>query len=81
MRMISAHKRSGGLLADTVQVLPMGRYLHPQRESGLHRKVLADEWLRRRVYEIEQERASGRCSTKEFQWGSYCGIMSARLRT
>ena len=30
---------------------------------------------------IEQERASGRCSTREFQGGSYCGIMSAQPRT
>ncbi|MBJ2144663.1 hypothetical protein JC796_28275 [Delftia acidovorans] len=67
---ITSRKRAHGLLACTAQIRLMenGTFVH--RESQTYRrKVLASEWLRRREYELEQERASGQALHKKVSVG------------
>ena len=57
-------------LACTAQIRLMenGTFVH--RESQTYRrKVLANEWLRRREYEMDQERASGQAVYKKISVG------------
>ena len=59
-----------------------GTFVH--RESQAYRrKVLANEWLRRREHEMDQEHALARRQAvhKKISVGSYCGIMSVRSKT
>ena len=57
-----------------------GTFFHGESQT-FGRKVLASERLRRRAYELEQERASGQTQHKRISVGSCCGIMSARPKT
>lgn len=70
MGTITSRKRADGSLAYTAQIRLMenGTFIHSESQT-FSRKVLANEWLRRREYEIEQERASGRTQHKRVSVG------------
>jgi hypothetical protein len=70
MGTITTRKRADGSQSYTAQIrLKEGGQVIYSEAQTFSRKVLASEWLRRREYELEQERASGQALHKKVSVG------------